>query len=114
MSELTDTGREFFDQTPVEFPIHFDRPTPLHIRLREQILNTLDAMRHQNDVETPEDADDFDMPEDPDMWDSPYEGDFDHMQDKKFSAASKEESAVGGSSDGATQGEQSEPSSKEE
>lgn len=114
MSELNKLGQEVFDQTPVEFPIHFDRPTPLHLRLREQILNVFAEMRHQNDVETPEEAEDFNVPDDPEMWDSPYEGDFDHMSDEKFSVASKEESAPGGSSDGDTQGERSEPSSKEE
>lgn len=114
MSTLNEQGREVFDQTPVEFPIKFDRPTPLHIRLREQILRTMEDMRHQDDVETPEEADDFEVPDDPDMWNSPYEGDFDHMGDKKFSAASTEESAESGSSDGATQGEHSEPSSKDE
>lgn len=103
MSYLTERGREVFDQTPVEYPIKFERPTPLHLRIRSEILRTMDDMRHQNDFETPEEADDFDMPDDHDMWDSPYEGDFDHINDEKFSAASKEESADGGSSDGATQ-----------
>lgn len=114
MSTLNARGQEIFDQTPVEYPIKFDRPTPLHIRLREQILRTMEDMRHQDDVETPEEADDFDMSEDPEMWSSPYEGDFDHMADEKFSAASKEESGSAGSSDGDAQGEHSEPSSKEE
>lgn len=108
MSDLNEFGREVFDQTPVEFPIHFDRPTPLHIRLRQQILNVYENMRHQGEVETPEEADDFNMPDDPEMWNSPYEGDFDHMADEKFSAASKEESGEAGSSDGATQ-EKTEP-----
>lgn len=93
MSELNEFGREVFDQTPVEFPIHFDRPTPLHIRLRQQILNVYENMRLQNDVETPEEADDFNMPEDSEMWNSPYEGDFDHMQDEKFTSATNAESS---------------------
>lgn len=113
MSELNEHGQEVFDQTPVEFPIHFDRPTPLHIRLRQQILDVFNVMRHQDEFETPEEADDFNVPDDPEIWDSPYEGDFDHMQDEKFSEVSKEESGESGSSDGTSQGEQGEPSSKE-
>lgn len=108
MSTLNQFGREVFDQTPKEFPIKFERPTPLHIRLREQILRVYNEMSTSKEMDTPEEADDFDMPDDPELWNSPYEGDFDHLDDKKFSAASNEESAEGGSSDGATQDESTE------
>lgn len=103
MSTLNKFGKEVFDQTPVEFPINFVRPTPLNLRLRQQILLLQEDMKNSKEFDTPEEADDFEVPEDPEMWDSPYEGDFDHMAEEKFSAASNEESAKGGSSDGATQ-----------
>lgn len=86
-SILNEFGREVFDQTPVSFPIKFERPTPLHLRIRNQIINLQNEMRFQTEVETPEEADDFNMPEDPEMWQSPYEVDFDHINDEKFTSA---------------------------
>lgn len=100
MSELSSSGREIFDQTPVEYPIEFERPIPLHIRIQQQILSVMRDMRNQDEVDTPEDADDFDMDDDPEMWSSPYEGDFDHLSKMK-GAVSKEDAPA--SSDGTTQ-----------
>lgn len=79
MSTLTDKGRELFDQTPVSYPIKFERPVPLHIKIQQQILSVMNDMRSSQDFDTPEDADDFDLDDDPDIWSSPYEGDFDHI-----------------------------------
>lgn len=73
MSELNPLGQEVFDQTPVSYPLHFDRPTPLHVRIRNMILQaSLEA--HDNDMETIEEANDFSMPDiDDENWNSPYE-----------------------------------------
>lgn len=79
MSTLNERGAEIFDQTPIDYPIHFDRPIPLHIRIRQQILAAQEEMRLQSEYDTPEDADDFDVEGDDDNWSSPYELDFDHI-----------------------------------
>lgn len=107
MSDLNEKGAEVFDQTPVAFPFKFERPLPLHLRIRQQILQAMAQMQHAPDVETPEEADDFNVPDDPEMWNSPYEQDFDHINADlhMLSAASKEEDAPAASSDGATQAE---------
>lgn len=93
MSELNELGQEIFDQTPVSIAIPFEHPTPLHIRIRQQILSLQEEMRQQSELETPEEADDFTMSDEPDMWNSPYEGDFDHIQDEKFTSATNAEPA---------------------
>lgn len=106
MSNLSTKGREIFDQTPVAYPFKFERPTPIHVRIRTQIIQALSDMRHSQEFDTPEEADDFRMEDDPDMWKSPYEQDFDHLgvYDNK-SESSKEESAEGDSSGGDSQKE---------
>lgn len=95
MSILNEKGQEIFDQTPIEIPFKFTRPIPLHIRLREQILAVQEDMRHQDEYDTPEDADDFDVVDED--WRSPYEVDFDHIStyensNEKKSVSSKESS----------------------
>lgn len=59
MSELNELGEEIFDQTPVECPIHFDRPMPLHLRIRQQILMAMHDLSYVEEYDTPEEADDF-------------------------------------------------------
>lgn len=81
MSRLTNDGAEYFDQTPIQLDFKVDRPTPLHIRMRQQILALQEEMRLQAELETPEEADDFTVEDEPDMWHSPYEVDFDHLSD---------------------------------
>ena len=49
MSILTEDGKELFDQTPVSIPVHFDRPTPLHIRIRNQILALMQEQSQDNE-----------------------------------------------------------------
>lgn len=95
MSILNEFGQEVFDQTPVQLPFKFTRPVPLHIRIRNEILAVQESMRHQDEYDTPEDADDFDV-EDED-WRSPYEVNFDHISidensNEKKSVSSKESS----------------------
>lgn len=91
MSELNEFGREVFDQTPIDYPIKFDRPTPLHIRLREQILRVMSDMRGSTEMDTPDEADDFTPDDDKEFWEnSPYEGDFDHINDSKFTEPEKQ------------------------
>lgn len=76
-----ENGRETLDQTPVAYPLHFSRPTPLHIRIRNMILAQLEESRSYEEVDTAEEADDFDMDEESDGFSSPYEmeDDFDHI-----------------------------------
>lgn len=80
MSELNEKGKEVFDQTPVSCPIHFDRPEPLHLRIRRQIIQAMADMSQSTEYDTPEEADDFSMPDVPEF-SSPYEmeDDFDHI-----------------------------------
>lgn len=80
MSELNALGAEIFDQTPVECPIRFQRPTPLHIRIRQQILQAMQDLSGIEEYDTPEEANDFDVDVDNTM-SSPYEmeDDFDHI-----------------------------------
>lgn len=81
MSTLTHDGAEYFDQTPIKLDFKVERPIPLHIRMRQQILALQEEMRNQSEVETPDEADDFSVKDEPDMWRSPYELDFDHLSD---------------------------------
>lgn len=80
MSELNEFGAEVFDQTPVSCPIKFNRPTPLHLRIRDQILQAMKNVYDLKDFETEEEANDFDMEENAEF-NSPYEMEenFDHI-----------------------------------
>lgn len=94
MSTLNDFGREVFDQTPIDYPIKFERPTPMHLRIREQILRVYKEMASSKEMDTPQEADDFIPEDDREIWEnSPYEGDFDHMDDNKFDSATNAESS---------------------
>lgn len=83
---ILENGRETLDQTPVAYPIKFQRPTPIHIRIRNMILAQMEESRSYTEYDTAEEADNFDLGDD-DMPDSPYtlEDDFDHIYDEKWS-----------------------------
>lgn len=70
MAELDKNGREVLDQTPVSLPIHFDRPEPIHMRLRRMILEA--TMDQKAGDETFEDANDFEIEDDPSSYDTGY------------------------------------------
>ena len=75
-------GKEIVDQTPVSFPIKFQRPEPIHLRIRRMILEEINKTQRDDEYETFADADDFVVPDDPSSFDSnptPYEQDFDHL-----------------------------------
>lgn len=94
MSILNEFGKEVFDQTPVDYPIKFDRPTPIHLRIRDQILRVYNEMASSKEMDTPEEADDFTPDDDREIWEnSPYECDFDHINDNKFASAMNAESS---------------------
>lgn len=77
MPTLDENGREILDQTPVSLPLHYDRPEPLHLRIRRMILEATSAQKG-DDVETIDDANDFLIPDDPSSFDSGYtEPDYD-------------------------------------
>lgn len=89
MPVLDEKGREILDQTPVSLPLHYDRPEPLHMRIRRMILEAT-AAQTGDDVETIEDANDFFVPDDPTSFDTGYtEPDYDpsliEQQEKPFS-----------------------------
>lgn len=113
MSELDSQGREIFDQTPLNLPFKFDKPIPLHIRLKQQVRMALALQREEQEIGSFEEEDDFTPDDGPDPFaNSPYEVDFDHvhidpneLDPKKLSESSKEESAEGGSSGGDSQKE---------
>lgn len=58
---LDKDGREWLDQTPVEIPIPFTRPEPIHLRLRRIVEQYHQEMKDANEYETFEDADDFEV-----------------------------------------------------
>nr|DAT70840.1 MAG TPA: hypothetical protein [Microviridae sp.] len=76
---LDKDGREWLDQTPVEIPIPFTRPEPIHLRLRRIVERYHQEMRDAEEYESFEDADDFDVGDGvPSYEDKPteYEQDF--------------------------------------
>lgn len=80
MPTLDENGREILDQTPVSLPLHYDRPEPLHLRIRRMIIEATAAQKG-DDVETIDDANDFLIPDDPSSFDSNYtEPDYDPSQ----------------------------------
>lgn len=77
MPTLDENGREILDQTPVSLPLNYDRPEPLHLRIRRMILEATAAQKG-DDVETIDDANDFLIPDDPSSFDTSYtEPDYD-------------------------------------
>lgn len=78
MAKLDERGREVLDQTPMAVPFHFERPQPIHLRLRQQILDFVAEQRQNEEVESLEDFNDFEIDGEPDSYDdarSPYEED---------------------------------------
>lgn len=76
---LDKEGREWLDQTPVEIPIPFTRPEPIHLRLRRIVERYHQEMRDAEEYETFDDADDFEVGDNvPSYEDKPteYEQDF--------------------------------------
>lgn len=94
MPTLDENGREILDQTPVSLPLNYDRPEPLHLRIRRMILEAT-ATQNGDDVETIDDANDFLIPDDPSSFDTSYtEPDYDpsliQQQEKPFSDQQQE------------------------
>ena len=78
MATLDEHGREVLDQTPVSVPFKFERPEPIHLRLRRQIIDAMVAAERDGEHETVEDFNDFRIEGEPDSYDdgrSPYEED---------------------------------------
>lgn len=76
---LDKEGREWLDQTPVEIPIPFTRPEPIHLRLRRIVERYHQEMKDAEEYETFDDADDFEVGDNvPSYEDKPteYEQDF--------------------------------------
>lgn len=76
---LDKEGREWLDQTPVEIPVPFSRPEPIHLRLRRIVEQYHQEMKDAAEYESFEDADDFNVGDGaPSYEDKPteYEQDF--------------------------------------
>ena len=58
---LDEHGREWLDQTPIECPVPYDRPVPIHLRLRRIVEQYHQEMQDANEYETFDDADDFEV-----------------------------------------------------
>ena len=77
MPVLDENGREILDQTPVSLPLRYDRPEPIHMRIRRMILEATSAQKG-DDVESLDDANDFLGPDDLSSFDTGYtEPDYD-------------------------------------
>jgi hypothetical protein len=51
MATLDEHGREVLDQTPVSVPFKFERPEPIHLRLRRQIIDAMVAAERDGEYE---------------------------------------------------------------
>lgn len=92
-ASLTDRGHEILDETPVQLPVNFRRPEPLHVRIQRMILEEI-AKNHEG-FESFKDAEDFDVEEDGEIEDmsSPYEQDFDHISESLKQEVAAEQAA---------------------
>lgn len=82
MPTLDEFGREILDQTRLSFPVGYEQPEPLHLRIRRMVMHTLMEQSRGEEYETFEEADDFDVGDEPIGFDdvqTPYEADFDHL-----------------------------------
>lgn len=70
MATLNKDGSEILDQTPVALPIKYERPEPLHQRIRRMILQA--TMERDEEHESIEDFNDFEIPEDPSSYDTEF------------------------------------------
>lgn len=61
MAVLDSRGAEILDSTPISLPIKFNRPEPLHLRIRRMVIAELNAARTSDEYETFEEADDFEV-----------------------------------------------------
>lgn len=82
---LDEHGREWLDQTPVEIPIPFTRPEPIHLRLRRIVEQYHQEMKDANEYETFDDADDFEVGDNvPSYEDKPTEYEQDFMPSREL------------------------------
>ena len=49
---LDKEGREWLDQTPVELPVPFTRPEPIHLRLRRIVEQYHQEMKDASEYES--------------------------------------------------------------
>lgn len=75
---LDEKGREILDKTPVEISVPFERPEPLHLRIRRMVLEAMSAKATEEGYETMRDFEDFGEDEDGGFY-SPYEHEIDNL-----------------------------------
>lgn len=76
---LDEKGREVLDLTPIEIPVPFERPEPLHLRIRRIVLEQLSRQAQAEGEETFADFEDFGEDEDGTEFSSPYEQFIDNL-----------------------------------
>lgn len=96
---LNPDGSEICDSTPIETPLHINRPMSIAERVRSLVQGELSRRAAEQGHESFEEADDFDVGDDYDPT-SPYEQNFDQQlaplpdlpkTDKKTKKAKKSE-----------------------
>lgn len=71
--ELQDDGKEYPDQTPVEWPLGLSRPMSLHDEIKMYIRAEYSKFAQDAGYESFEEADDFEVDDDEGELVSPYE-----------------------------------------
>lgn len=95
MATLDEFGREVLDDTPIAFPVGFQRPEPLHVRIRRMVEQYHREMQESEEYETFADADDFDVEDGIPSWeDSPSAYEIDFMPSEMLNLNSKPEQAT--------------------
>lgn len=80
-------GREILDQTPITIAVPFDRPEPLHLRIRRMVERYHQEMKEKDEYESFDDADDFDVEDGVPSWeDAPSSYEVDFMPSSKLDA----------------------------
>lgn len=91
MATLDEFGREVLDDTPIAFPVGFQRPEPLHMRIRRMVEQYHREMQEKDEYETFADADDFDVEDGIPSWeDSPSAYEVDFMPSDKLASKSEQ------------------------
>lgn len=83
--KFDDKGRELPDSTPIELPLHWQRPQTIQEQIRSFVRSELSRRAAAQGEETFEEADDFDVDDDFDPR-SPWELNFDQEQEPRQTA----------------------------
>lgn len=76
-STYNENGEEILDPTPIEIPLHFQRPMSLNERIKQMVQHEASMIARANGYETFSEADDFNVDDDEIDPSSPWEENFD-------------------------------------